>query len=71
MIVKEVESTNMADPNLLEKIDQLFACNVGEYIDLPQLIVVSDQSSRKSSILESLTKLNFPRDSSLYTRFAT
>jgi hypothetical protein len=71
MVVKEVESTKLADPDLLEKIDQLFACNIGEYIDLPQLVVVGDQSSGKSSVLEGLTKLSFPRDSGLCTRFAT
>jgi hypothetical protein len=61
----------LADPALLEKIDKLFACNVGEYISLPQLVVVGDQSSGKSSVLEGLTKLSFPRDSGLCTRFAT
>lgn len=61
----------LADPVLLEKIDKLFACNVGEHINLPQLVVVGDQSSGKSSVLEGLTKLKFPRDSGLCTRFAT
>ncbi|KAJ5538589.1 Dynamin [Penicillium frequentans] len=61
----------LADPILLEKIDKLFACNVGEYISLPHLVVVGDQSSGKSSVLEGLTKLSFPRDSGLCTRFAT
>lgn len=56
-------------PTLLEKVDKLFACNVGEYIDLPQLVVVGDQSSGKS--LEGLTKLKFPRNTGLCTRFAT
>jgi GTPase SAR1 family protein len=61
----------LASPDLLEKIDRLFACNVGEYVDLPQLVVVGDQSSGKSSVLEALTKLPFPRESGLCTRFAT
>jgi hypothetical protein len=64
-------STILADPFLLEEIDKLFAYNIGEYIDLPQLVVVRDQSSGKSSVLEGLTKLKFPRNASLYTRFAT
>ncbi|TQB69135.1 hypothetical protein MPDQ_002318 [Monascus purpureus] len=64
-------SPSLSNPVLLEKIDKLFACNVGEYIDLPQLVVVGDQSSGKSSVLEGLTKLPFPRDSGLCTRFAT
>ena len=36
-----------------------------------QLVVVGDQSSGKSSVLEGLTELPFPRDSTLCTRFAT
>jgi GTPase SAR1 family protein len=68
---QESASTMLADPSLLEKIDKLFACNVGEYINLPQLVVVGDQSSGKSSVLEGLTKLKFPRNSGLCTRFAT
>ncbi|KAE8415055.1 P-loop containing nucleoside triphosphate hydrolase protein [Aspergillus pseudocaelatus] len=65
------ESSILADPALLDKIDKLFACNVGEHIALPQLVVVGDQSSGKSSVLEGLTQLPFPRDSGLCTRFAT
>jgi len=63
--------SGLADPILLDKIDKLFACSIGEYIDLPQLVVVGDQSSGKSSVLEGLTTLPFPRDSGLCTRFAT
>ncbi|KAI9684586.1 MAG: hypothetical protein M1822_005674 [Bathelium mastoideum] len=67
----EQQVHGMADPALLDKIDKLFACNVGEHIDLPQLVVIGDQSSGKSSVLEGLTELPFPRDSGLCTRFAT
>ena len=68
---KSARFGGLADPVLLEKINKLFACNVGDYIDLPQLVVVGDQSSGKSSVLEGLTGLPFPRNSELYTRFAT
>ena len=61
----------IANPASLSKIDKLFACGVGDYIALPQLVVVGDQSSGKSSVLEGLTGLPFPRDSGLCTRFAT
>lgn len=71
MTIKQEAQVMLADPALLEKIDKLFACNVGEYINLPQLVVVGDQSSGKSSVLEGLTKLKFPRNSGLCTRFAT
>lgn len=68
---KNDSSFGIIDPLSLDKIDRLFACNVGEYIALPQLVVVGDQSSGKSSVLEGLTELPFPRDSGLCTRFAT
>lgn len=68
---KDSDYARIADPVLLEKVDKLFACNVGELIDLPQLVVVGDQSSGKSSVLAGLTKLPFPSDSGLCTRFAT
>jgi len=64
-------SFGLVDSSLLEKIDGLFACNAGDYVDLPQLVVVGQQSSGKSSVLEGLTGLPFPRDSGLCTRFAT
>ena len=67
----EASSPSLVHSSLLEKIDALFACNVGDYIDLPQLVVVGQQSSGKSSVLEGLTGLPFPRDSGLCTRFAT
>lgn len=65
------DSHILGQPKMLEKIDKLFACNVGEYVNLPQIVVVGDQSSGKSSVLEGLINMPFPRDSGLCTRFAT
>jgi GTPase SAR1 family protein len=56
---------------LLDKIDKLRELNVGSIISLPQIIVVGDQSSGKSSVLESLTGFSFPRAAGLCTRYAT
>ena len=39
-----------ANQNFLEKIDELFACNVEKYIDFSQLIVVDDQSNDKNFV---------------------
>lgn len=61
----------LGDPTILDKIDRLFACGVGDHINLPQIVVVGDQSSGKSSILEGLIRMPLPRDSGLCTRFAT
>jgi GTPase SAR1 family protein len=41
------------------------------FTDGTKLVVVGDQSSGKSSVLEGLTKIPFPRDSGLCTRFPT
>ncbi|KAI3060403.1 hypothetical protein CBS147353_10316 [Aspergillus niger] len=56
---------------LLKKIDKLREKNIGKHVPLPQLVVVGDQSSGKSSLLASLTKIPFPRDIELCTRYAT
>ncbi|KAK4680932.1 hypothetical protein QC764_103090 [Podospora pseudoanserina] len=61
----------LASPSLLRKIDQLRERNIGQHVPLPQLVVVGDQSSGKSSLLESLTGIPFPRDVELCTRYAT
>ncbi|GIZ42843.1 hypothetical protein CKM354_000609600 [Cercospora kikuchii] len=65
------EQYGLAEPLMLEKIDSLFACGVGELVALPQIVVVGDQSSGKSSVLEGLIDKPLPRDSGLCTRFAT
>lgn len=70
-IVEMTEQYGLGDSAMLEKVDRLFACGVGDLVSLPQIVVVGDQSSGKSSILEGLIKKPLPRDSGLCTRFAT
>ncbi|KAI1342394.1 P-loop containing nucleoside triphosphate hydrolase protein [Xylariaceae sp. FL0016] len=55
---------------ILTKVDKLREL-IGSRIGLPQLVVVGDQSSGKSSVLEGLTGFAFPRDAELCTRYAT
>ncbi|KAF6838129.1 Iinterferon-induced GTP-binding protein Mx2 [Colletotrichum musicola] len=56
---------------LLDKIDKLRELGISKQVPLPQLVVVGDQSSGKSSVLESLTGYYFPRSVGLCTRHAT
>jgi GTPase SAR1 family protein len=62
---------SLSSPTFLNKIDQLFGHNVGKSIEPAQLVVAGDQEGGKSSILEGLTGLPFPRDTTVCTRFAT
>ncbi|OTA03999.1 dynamin family protein [Trichoderma parareesei] len=55
----------------LDKIDKLRELNISKDVPLPQMVVVGDQSSGKSSVLESLTGFQFPRAATLCTRHAT
>jgi hypothetical protein len=36
------EQHGFAEPLMLEKIDELFACGVGDLVSLPQIVVVGD-----------------------------
>ncbi|KAI1738791.1 interferon-induced GTP-binding protein Mx2 [Xylaria scruposa] len=56
--------------SILTKVDKLREL-IGTRVALPQLVVVGDQSSGKSSVLENLTGFGFPRDAELCTRYAT
>jgi GTPase SAR1 family protein len=55
----------------LRKIDELRARNIGRVVPLPQLVAVGDQSTGKSSLLETLTGIPFPRGQELCTRYAS
>lgn len=56
---------------LLDTIDGLRRIQVGEIVNLPQIIVVGDQSSGKSSVLEAISRVRFPVKGEVCTRFAT
>ncbi len=56
---------------LLNAIDSLRSLGVDSYVELPQIIVVGDQSSGKSSVLEAISRFKFPSRDGLCTRFAT
>lgn len=51
--------------------DQLSSCGVGKIVNLPQIIVVGDQSAGKSSVLEAISHVRFPVKGDVCTRFAT
>ncbi|KAL3456109.1 P-loop containing nucleoside triphosphate hydrolase protein [Aspergillus heterothallicus] len=57
--------------DLLNSIDTLRSQGISHYISLPQIIVCGDQSSGKSSVLESISGVGFPVKSNLCTRFPT
>jgi GTPase SAR1 family protein len=67
--LKSLQSANQME--LLDVVDSLRACGLSELVDLPQLIVCGDQSSGKSSVLEAISGIPFPRQDVLCTRFAT
>ncbi len=52
----------------LEQISSLRAHGISNSIDLPQLAVCGDQSSGKSSTLEGLTNIPFPRADGVCTK---
>ncbi|KAK6531816.1 hypothetical protein TWF694_002983 [Orbilia ellipsospora] len=56
---------------ILDLVDQLKRIGLSSVLSLPQLVVCGDQSSGKSSVLEAITEIPFPRKENLCTRFAT
>ncbi|KAH6719445.1 putative interferon-induced GTP-binding protein Mx, partial [Leptodontidium sp. MPI-SDFR-AT-0119] len=62
------------DPKHLELLNTLLelqALDIESHFDLPQIIVCGSQSSGKSSVLEAITEIPFPRSENTCTRFVT
>lgn len=56
----------------LDLIENLRNVGIERYdIHIPQVVVVGDQSTGKSSILEGMSGISFPRGEGLVTRCAT
>lgn len=56
---------------IMDMVDKLRRMGLDGVLQLPQLVVCGDQSSGKSSVLEAITEIPFPRKENLCTRFAT
>ncbi|KAJ0107245.1 hypothetical protein J7T55_007615 [Diaporthe amygdali] len=56
---------------ILDTVSKVRKCGLESVLSLPQIVVCGDQSSGKSSVLEVLTEIPFPRNDNLCTRFAT
>jgi interferon-induced GTP-binding protein Mx1 len=55
----------------LDIVDQLRAVGIEQDIPIPQIAVMGDQSSGKSSVLEAMSGVPFPRGKGLVTTCAT
>ena len=79
IIKKEMDNTTTSIEDLqsdeqrtvLDTVAQVHKCGLDSILSLPQLVVCGDQSAGKSSVLEALTEIPFPRNDNLCTRFAT
>ena len=56
---------------VLDTVAQVRKCGLDSILSLPQIVVCGQQSSGKSSVLEAITEIPFPRKDNLCTRFAT
>ena len=73
----EADTFNIADDlevnarPFLDLVDALRKYGVGKEIHIPQIAVMGDQSSGKSSVLEAISGIQFPRGTGLVTRCPT
>ncbi|KAG0310873.1 hypothetical protein BGZ97_012258 [Linnemannia gamsii] len=55
---------------VIDNINRVQNHGLKHKLSIPQMVIIGDQSSGKSSVLEAITKLSFPRDKDMCTRFA-
>ncbi|KAL9041562.1 MAG: hypothetical protein Q9214_004065 [Letrouitia sp. 1 TL-2023] len=70
-LLSEDPFQNQDTQRFFEAIDQLRSHGLNHDLDLPELVIVGDQSVGKSSLLQSLTDIPFPVAGRLCTRFPT
>ncbi len=63
--------TNAEDSRILAAMDKLRELGIDRKHELPQIIVCGSQSAGKSSVLESLVQVPFPRGGGTCTRYVT
>jgi hypothetical protein len=72
MTTASIEALQSAEQReLMDLVDRLRRAGLSTFLQLPQIVVCGDQSSGKSSVLEAITEIPFPRKENLCTRFAT
>jgi len=62
---------SVEEKRLFDIVDKLRLLDINHELDLPQLVVCGSQSSGKSSVLEAISELPFPRADMTCTRFVT
>ncbi|KAL0979900.1 hypothetical protein UPYG_G00191330 [Umbra pygmaea] len=75
LLGKDIEATRMFQDELQDKvrpfidlIDDMRYLGIEEEMPLPTIVVVGDQSSGKSSVLEALSGVSLPRGTGIVTR---
>src|SRR5947207_11806286 len=53
---------------LIDVVNKLHQCGTDEYLDLPKIAVIGNQSAGKSSLVESISGITLPRSTGTCTR---
>ena len=66
-----LEQLHAKQKELFDTINNLLKHGVNHFIDSPKIVIVGDQSSGKSSVLQAISGVRFPIKDEQCTRFAT